>query len=246
MKNLILLDEIMIDSDYRSSGTRTNFIIDIPSERNIKAIKIVNLLFPLFVPTIISPYNTFTIGGILITVPEGSYDIYTLVTKLNELCGSDYLWERTAEKRLKVSSTIPAAFTLLQGTMNNSDNNILGFIPLESGGSYTGQTSYTGSYAPDLTISDYFTLHSSFLSNQKNIRFHHSDKRADLLLMIPNIEAPLSMLSYTNQTTDDGIIVFGEFSKLTSLDFQLKNDLNQIVGDYGKAIHIHIRRYTYV
>lgn len=234
---LNIVDQVILDSkDRESTSTNScNFTIKFPRVSGpVKWLQLVKIIIPVTYDTVNSTNNTFTIGGVLKTIPTGHYSYSALVSELNALC-SGYTWSWENESRYKVVEDLSANFTLIPGLATE----LLGFT---SGSTYTGASSYQSENFPDFTQGfDYLTLHSSELSRRSIDHVYHSDLRSNLLAIIPSNVAHSEVISWEPH--------FNKYYKMTDshlnfVDFQLRNKAGNSVTLGNQSICLVFNRYA--
>lgn len=232
-----LIDTLVIDSDYRTSDSKstTNFFVDVPVDRFCKLYRIQTVVIPMNMYNIDSTNNTFTIGGVGKTITVGLYNINTLLLELNTMLNPTYTVTILNNSFIKISSA--GIFTLNTGTFGYS-------IGFPNNTSYTGATSYTGQTVPDISQSNYFTLHSNILVDRQIVKFSQKNIPTDCLMVIPNnSDGPQSVFNYVVPHELSNLISINNTSTAPRLQFTLRNDYGWEVDMPYFGIQIIAERY---
>jgi hypothetical protein len=228
-----VFDNIVIDSKNRSSGTTTDFLIDLQEpdlEPNL--LEITSIVFPYVFDTVDSTNNSFKIGLTTYTVSTGHYDVNTLIAALNAQITGVGTFSMGYNNKLVLTLLVAATFT------PGIANNLLGFTL----GPYLANTVFNADQYPNLTEdSDYLTLHSKLLSGYGDEAHFHSDKRSYVLCTIPLTEPFGGIITYQPQQR----LVFKiSGNKFNRVDFYLRDQGNNAINLGNSTFSINITRYS--
>jgi len=231
------IDTIILDSKDRISGSTTDFKIKPPvTYANCNALNLREVTIPIVMDNILTGYASVEINDVAFTVPQGLYSIDSLLAELN-LIDADYIFTITNYKRIKVKY-VPddvTAFKFEPLLLNST----LGF----TSALYNGANYYIAEELPNMVLTRYFTLHSSYISNKNRLPMKHSDQRSDLITYIPINVAPGEILVYEPL---EPIHIFIDENNVSEIDFQLKDEWNNVVDLNSEEIVFNMDRLSIV
>lgn len=175
------VDQIIIDSKDKDSTSvsTTNFTIQIPQASTpIKHYQLLKVIIPLTYDTVTSSNNTFDIDSTSYSLDTGHYDIDALISALNDKAPAGFTFSWLDNSRVKVAKDDLTNFTWEP----NETGTLLGY----ESSSYTAANNYTAEVFPNLNENlDYLTLHSDTLSRRSRDHTYHTDRRTNMLSIIP-------------------------------------------------------------
>jgi hypothetical protein len=210
---------LLLNSKDRSSGTSDDAIYHMnESELHectyvaLKDVVIPNTIYNIFSENNKLDYN---INGIpkQITIPEGFYDTFSLITKLNTLQPDIVFANNATTRKFDITSTNPS-FLLISSTIAN-------VIGLTATG--TPSTSYSCDKFYNLNRTNYIHIISSKLAESDNL-FCSNNKRYSVIASIPVLYGFgfILNLQENKDTADDNRLI--SHVNLSTIDLKLVDD----------------------
>lgn len=235
-----LIDSVIIDGDDADEiTTTTNFKIKLPiTGKNIGHYYIKSVMIPLTMDNVTATgsgaNNVFQINDVNQTITVGQYNVNSLIAEMNTLFTS-YTFTYTNNGRIKIKYKADDITTFKFEPVTDACAWLLGFTNT----AYTGANSYTGEYPPVLSPTYYFTLHSTYIANKGRYHIYHSDKRNDQIMYIPITNDIGSTMIFM---PDNPEIVTVDLNNFDLIDFQLRDEFNQVVNLGRSSFIIKLER----
>jgi hypothetical protein len=233
MSNISIIDTIVLDSKDResSSSSTTNFEIKLPfSNSEVTFFKIKEVSFPLSQDNVLSSNNTFEIDGVPSSIDVGQYNITSLINWLSDnITGYTFTYEPNGRVKISSDALVNFSWEPLESSV------LLGF----TNSTFAGATSYTGTLMPDLLPSNYYTLHSNFISKRQRHYTYHSDSRSNLIMTIAKKQDLGSLLVYR---PNPPVLKYVTNTNSDLVDFQIRDSDKNIIDIGTNTVLIIIER----